>query len=251
MAGFLTNSLQMAALVTIVLIGAGSPALADAESDWHAGYQAAQRGEDALAVRFYTRALERGWLEKADRARVLFNRGAAYRRLGDYDWAIEDYGNSIKLQPNFAEAFHNRGIAYHLKGEQAKAALDFKAAHRLRPDDPDIRKVMRAYGLLEEAESLTADVPVSPIEVAETDEKFALHLASLRTKAAAKLDWSRLKAKFPDLLSGRQAEIVPVDLENKGVFNRVFASPFSTQAEAEAICGALRAQAQYCKVVKR
>ena len=251
MAGLLTNSLKTAVLTAAVLLGAWAPALADAESDWHAGYQAAQRGDDALAVRFYTRALEQGWLEDADRARVLFNRGAAYRRLGDYDWAIEDYGNSIKLQPDFAEAFHNRGIAYHLKGEQAKAALDFQAAHRLRPDDPDIMKVMRAYGLLETRKTVTVEAPVAPIEVAETGEQFALHLASLRTEAAAKLDWSRLKAKFPELLGSRDAMIVSVDLEDKGVFNRVLASPFATEAEAEAICWALRAQEQYCKVVKR
>ena len=251
MAGFLTISLKTAILAVAAFVVAAAPALADAESDWHAGYQAAQRGDDALAVRFYTRALEHGWLNEADRARVLFNRGAAYRRLGDYDWAIEDYGNAIKLQPDFAEAFHNRGIAYHLKGEQAKAVLDFQAAHQLRPNDLDILKVMRAYGLLEAKQTARAKVPVAAVEVAKAGGQFALHLASLRTEAAAKLDWSRLKAKFPDLLSGRDAVIVAVDLEDKGIFNRVLASPFATKAEAEAVCGALRAQAQYCKVVQQ
>src|SRR5262245_16842059 len=45
------------------------------------------------------------------------NRGNAYVAKGDYDRAVEDYDQSIKLDPNYARAFNNRGVAYQKKGE--------------------------------------------------------------------------------------------------------------------------------------
>src|SRR5262249_38751328 len=40
------------------------------------------------------------------------NRGNAYTAKGEYDNAIQDYDQSIKLNPNYARAFNNRGVAY-------------------------------------------------------------------------------------------------------------------------------------------
>ena len=40
------------------------------------------------------------------------NRGNAYTGKGEYDRAIQDYDQSIKLSPNHARAFNNRGVAY-------------------------------------------------------------------------------------------------------------------------------------------
>src|SRR5215475_12274825 len=37
------------------------------------------------------------------------NRGNAYMAKGEYDRAVQDYGESIKLNPNYARAFNNRG----------------------------------------------------------------------------------------------------------------------------------------------
>jgi tetratricopeptide (TPR) repeat protein len=40
------------------------------------------------------------------------NRGNAYTRKGEYELAIHDYGEAIKLEPNFTKPLNNRGVAY-------------------------------------------------------------------------------------------------------------------------------------------
>jgi len=43
------------------------------------------------------------------------NRGNAYTAKGEYERAVQDYDQSIKLNPNYARAFNNRGVAYQKK----------------------------------------------------------------------------------------------------------------------------------------
>jgi len=64
----------------------------------------------------------------------LSHRGIAYVNNGEYDNAIEDYNAAIRLRPYTAEAFSDRGIAYGAKGENDAAIADYNQAIRLRPD---------------------------------------------------------------------------------------------------------------------
>ena len=59
------------------------------------------------------------------------NRGLAYDDQGDYDQAIKDYSEAIKLQPDDADAWRNRGNAYKKLGKEAKAKADFLKAEEL------------------------------------------------------------------------------------------------------------------------
>ena len=52
-------------------------------------------------------------------------------KKGDYDQAIADYTQAIRIDPKYTEAYNNRGIAYRKKGNDAKANLDFAEAKRL------------------------------------------------------------------------------------------------------------------------
>jgi tetratricopeptide (TPR) repeat protein len=54
------------------------------------------------------------------------NRGNAHTAKGDIDRAIQDFDQSIKLDPAYAKPFNNRGAAYVRKGEYdlALKALD-------------------------------------------------------------------------------------------------------------------------------
>ena len=45
-------------------------------------------------------------------ARAFYNRGVVYAIKQDYDRAIQDYDQAIRLNPNYAFAFTNRGNAY-------------------------------------------------------------------------------------------------------------------------------------------
>lgn len=62
------------------------------------------------------------------------NRGAAYDDKRDYDHAILDYNEAIRLNPSLATAFYGRGEAYDHKGDFDKAIQDDSEAIRLNPN---------------------------------------------------------------------------------------------------------------------
>jgi tetratricopeptide (TPR) repeat protein len=104
-------------------------------------------------------------------AQAAFNRGLAYDNNKEYDKAINDYSEAIRLKPDYADAYNsrgwvffekaeydeainnfteairlnsnhafaylNRGSAYYSKNEYDKAISDYTGAIRLKPDFPD------------------------------------------------------------------------------------------------------------------
>jgi lipoprotein NlpI len=76
--------------------------------------QSGKETHEALAVAFY-------------------NRGNAFKAKGEYDRAIQDYGQAIRLNPNYAAAFNNRGTAYNLKKQYKRAIWNFDQAIVLDP----------------------------------------------------------------------------------------------------------------------
>ena len=62
------------------------------------------------------------------------NRGFAYSRNSQYDRAIQDYDQAIKLNPNYAKAFFNRSLAKSEKGDKAGAEADLATARRIDPN---------------------------------------------------------------------------------------------------------------------
>jgi tetratricopeptide (TPR) repeat protein len=48
------------------------------------------------------------------------NRGDAYYKKGDYDRAIQDFSEAIRLSPSFGY-YRERGIAYNEKGDYDQA----------------------------------------------------------------------------------------------------------------------------------
>ena len=68
-------------------------------------------------------------------AKEYFDRGyLTVIRAGDFDSAIADFSEAIRLQPNFAAAYHNRGNAYLEKGEGDAALADFSEAIKWQAD---------------------------------------------------------------------------------------------------------------------
>jgi tetratricopeptide (TPR) repeat protein len=57
--------------------------------------------------------------KSADNPKVLAiiynNRGNAYVAKGQYDLAIQDYGEALKADPQYAKAFNNRDVAHQKK----------------------------------------------------------------------------------------------------------------------------------------
>ena len=62
------------------------------------------------------------------------NRGVAYRLKAEYDKAIADFDEAIKLRPDYPNAFNNRGVAYRNKGDLDHAMADYDQSITLKPD---------------------------------------------------------------------------------------------------------------------
>jgi len=60
-------------------------------------------------------------------------RGYAYFNEEEYDKAISDYNQAIKIDPDFAKAYYSRGIVYYKKKEYDKAISDYNQAIKIYP----------------------------------------------------------------------------------------------------------------------
>ena len=81
-------------------------------------------------------------------ANAFSNRGITYGRKGDYDRAIENYDEAIRLNPNHANALYNRGNAFKHKRDYDRAAQDYDHVIRLNPKHADAysnRGLVRFY----------------------------------------------------------------------------------------------------------
>jgi tetratricopeptide (TPR) repeat protein len=63
------------------------------------------------------------------------DRGAAYSNKNDYNRAIADYTEAIRLDPKLALPYKNRGNAYYYKKDYDRAIADYTEAIRLNPKD--------------------------------------------------------------------------------------------------------------------
>ena len=66
-------------------------------------------------------------------SQAYFNRGEAYRLKDDDERAIADYSDAIRLNPKLPLAFSGRGESYRMKGDFSRAIADCTEAIRLDP----------------------------------------------------------------------------------------------------------------------
>ncbi|GHV51225.1 hypothetical protein AGMMS49579_06140 [Spirochaetia bacterium] len=65
----------------------------------------------------------------------LRERGSAYYTQKNYDQAIADYTQAIRLDPNNENAYYDRGRAYAAKSDYDRAISDYNQAIRIDPND--------------------------------------------------------------------------------------------------------------------
>ena len=73
----------------------------------------------------------------ANKAAEHNDRGIEYYNKGNYDRAIAEYTEAIRLNPNLTAAYANRGVVYHEKGDYNRAITDYTEAIRLNPNEAD------------------------------------------------------------------------------------------------------------------
>jgi putative serine protease PepD len=79
-------------------------------------------------------ALPRVTPTRAIDADAHFDSGMAFLERQEYDKAINDFTEAIRLDPNVAIIYFNRGNAYYDRGNLDKASNDYNEAIRLNPN---------------------------------------------------------------------------------------------------------------------
>lgn len=108
----------------VILLVAAQPAAADDASRCYS-----ETGDSKIAS--CTRAINSGARNPAINYN---NRGNAYHSKRDYDSAIADYSEAIRINPKYALPYNNRGNAYRSKGDNDRAITDLDQAIRLDPE---------------------------------------------------------------------------------------------------------------------
>jgi tetratricopeptide (TPR) repeat protein len=96
------------------------------------GETATNADELERAIAYFTAAISLN-PPPAKTADAFYYRGLAYLRKNDFDRAIADNTEAIRLSPNNFYAFNNRGLAYHGIGDYDRALADYNEAIRLNP----------------------------------------------------------------------------------------------------------------------
>jgi Tfp pilus assembly protein PilF len=101
-------------------------AIATVRSDQSADTCFTQQGEAAIAA--CTHAIRSGRFSGNVLATIYDNRAIELRQRGDYDRAIADYSEAIRIDGTLSGAYTGRGLAYEGKAEVEKAMVDYRKA---------------------------------------------------------------------------------------------------------------------------
>lgn len=118
----------------VAVITEGTDDDLSARSWFSVGYLRQEHMEHALeaAIHAYNESVRL----KPNFAEAYNNRGNAKHFLGNHEEAIADYDEAIRLKPNLSETYNNRGNAKNFLGRHEGALADYDEAIRQRPDSP-------------------------------------------------------------------------------------------------------------------
>ena len=120
---------RIAVAILGIFISIASPAHAQTASET-CGSTASV--DDRIAA--CTQVLQDRSSSASDRASAYVERGIAYRAKGEYDLAIADYSEALRIDPNDVLSYANRGNAYRAKGQNDLAMADYNQALRIDPN---------------------------------------------------------------------------------------------------------------------
>lgn len=88
-------------------------------------------GDEAIAA--CTRAIQSGQLSQVNLATTYNNRGVEWRQKGEFEKAMADYDEALRINPSYIRAYANRAGLWIAKRQYDKAIDDFRQAFRLNP----------------------------------------------------------------------------------------------------------------------
>jgi CRP-like cAMP-binding protein len=113
-----------------------------------AGLASRQLGRYPEALSYLTMASE----EAPGSAEVQYELGSLYRKVEQYERAIEHLEEAIRLRSDFVDAYNQLGITYHNQGKYLEALTVFKATTQLEPANAhhfynlgNAQKIVRDY----------------------------------------------------------------------------------------------------------
>jgi tetratricopeptide (TPR) repeat protein len=166
------NVLFKCALVISVQMGMTDTAAIAQGPDYRALCAGGGGATVATVLEGCTKVIEAG-PDGPELAAAYNNRAFAHRFSKDYDRAIQDYNDAIRLKPNWAVPYNNRGVTYRRKGEYDKAIKDYTHAIGLDGNYPAAYH-NRAVAFLESGHS---DIAIADFEkVLSFNSKNALAL---------------------------------------------------------------------------
>ncbi len=128
-----------------------------------------------------TRAIESGKYHGRNLAWAYINRGSVYDYKRDFDRAIRDYNEAIRLDPDAAVAYQDRAASYRNMGHFDRALADLDHALRL---DPNSAPTLMSRGVIYFKLGATARAIVDYDASLKINPKFA---AALYGRGVAKL----------------------------------------------------------------
>jgi serine/threonine-protein kinase len=110
---------------------------------------------------------------------VYYARASFWAERKDYDRAIRDYDEAIRLDPTYAKAYNARGHAWAGKNDYDRAIRDYDESIRLDPGNPANSEALNDRGI--------AYASLKRFATAEADFRVAVHLSPGYVEAWANL----------------------------------------------------------------
>jgi tetratricopeptide (TPR) repeat protein len=184
--------------VTLVSIGSllGVPANAQQPQNWEwcsgpGGVNWDQRAKACSAI------IESNSETRENLARAYGNRGIAYDNKGEYDHAVRDYDEAVRLDPTSAAGHRFRGNAYKLQKDYDRAIAEYNEAISLDPNDKlAINNRGVSYYVKKDYDHAVADYS----EAIRLDPAYALAIYDRGLAYRMKRDTERAIADFDEAL---------------------------------------------------
>ena len=184
-----------------------------------------QTGDAAIAA--CTRAINSGALKGKDLAGPLLYRGSAYKQKDDFDRAIADFSEAIRLDPEGPFGYGQRGLTYFQKRDFDHAIADLSKFIALNPGRQYLADayIARATAYAANASNSSAKDRFDP-EIADLTKAIALRpdqALLFKTRGSA----YELKGERALAIADYRAvlRIEPADQDAKDALKRLDAAP--------------------------